>query len=344
MSSSTSNFDARALLKRHLSVDDGTPAWRRFVRLSVVCAIGFALSSYLLLIVTDPYDTGRFAVFPSAGVADVSPRTADASRGRDPHFNAAVIGNSRGQLLDPSRLSALTGQSFVQLTIPGTGPREQLAVLRWFTRHHHPTIAAIVVVTDESWCTSDPTLPISNPFPFWLYSDGALDYLKSLMRAQAFDRLWRRIRLTLGLLRRSDPAGYWDYERDAVASPDVRQLENPAPITTEPAIAERPLPAIERLGDAIAGLASNVPVVIVDPPVFHTALPLQGSPSAARIARCKAALAALVAGRPHRGFLDFFEDGPIGRDPANFRDHVHYRANVARIIESAIARTIADGS
>jgi hypothetical protein len=342
MNLSTFNFDARALLRRHFLCDDDAKAWQRFVRLSVACTIGFALGAYVLLIVTDPYDTGRFSVFPAAGISDASPRTANASRGRDPQFNAAVIGNSRGQLLDPSRLSALTGHNFVQLTIPGTGPREQLALLHWFNRHH-ATIKSIALVADESWCTSDPSLPIAHPFPFWLYSDSDFDYLKSLMRAQAFDRLWRRVRMALGLLQRSDPAGYWDYERDLIAPADARKLEEPASVVTDASPAEMPLPAIEHLRDAIAGLAPTVPIVIVDPPVFHSALPLPASRGAARIARCKAALAASLAGRPNSGFLDFFEDGPIARDQNNFRDHLHYRANVARMIEDLIVRTLAGG-
>jgi len=32
-----------------------------------------------------------------------------------------VFGNSRGQLLDPEKMSETTGLSFVQLTTPGSG-------------------------------------------------------------------------------------------------------------------------------------------------------------------------------------------------------------------------------
>jgi hypothetical protein len=340
MNSSIFNFNARALFKRHLPIGDDATAWRRFVCLNVFCTIGFVLGCYLLLVALDPYDTGRFAVLPSAGISDIAPRTANASRGRDPQFNAAVFGNSRGQLLDPFRLSAMTGQSFVQLTVPGTGPREQLALLRWFM-HHHATVEAIVIVADESWCTSDSSLPISYPFPFWLYSDSNIDYLKSLMRTQAFDRLWRRVRLAFGLLGRSDPAGYWNYELDFIARGYAPRLQDSAPITTNAVAAEMPLPAIERLGEAIADLAPTVPIVIVTPPVFSSALPAQAS--AARIAHCKMALATLLAERPRSGLLDFLDDGPIARDPNNFWDHTHYRANVARLIEDSIVRKLTGG-
>ncbi len=125
---------------------------------------------FALVILVDPYDSGRFGFIGIKGISDESPRTANASRGRDPQFNAAVFGNSTGQLLKPAELSRATGVRFVQLTVPGTGPREQIALLRWFVRHH-ARADALVIVTDPVWCTDDPALPILNPFPFWLYSD-----------------------------------------------------------------------------------------------------------------------------------------------------------------------------
>ena len=45
----------------------------------------------------------------------------------------------------------------------------------------------------------------------------------------------------------------------------------------------------------------------------------------------------VVAGAPRRGFLDFLVDAPANRDPKNYTDLVHYRANVARGIERQIA-------
>lgn len=77
---------------------------------------------------------------PEWGLADpvdTGPRTANASRGRAPRFNGAPFGNSRGQLLDPAKLSDITGLNFVQLTAPGSGPKENMTMMRYFV-HHHP--------------------------------------------------------------------------------------------------------------------------------------------------------------------------------------------------------------
>src|SRR5829696_9977557 len=125
-------------------------AWRRFARDFV---IGATAILGLLLVITyalEPFDTGRPGLFAKAGVRPQGPRTAGASRGRDPSFNAAIIGNSHIQLLSPERLNAQTGLAFVQLSIIATGPKEMFPVLDWFMRHH-PNSRAIVIGADRLW-------------------------------------------------------------------------------------------------------------------------------------------------------------------------------------------------
>jgi len=76
------------------------------------------------------------------------------------------------------------------------------------------------------------------------------------------------------------------------------------------------------------------------PPVFHSALPVPGRPEEARMNVCKAALAAVAAVHRRGAFIDFLADGAIARDPDNFLDHVHYRHDVAGIVEQAIGKAI----
>lgn len=117
--------------------------WQRYVMVFLLTlCLGGPTFGFVLLI--DPYDSGRFGRGWISGIVDENPSTASASRGRDPRFNSAVIGNSHGQLIDPARLSSDSGLKFVQLTVPGSGPREQLTLLRWFM-DHHPHIGAIVL-------------------------------------------------------------------------------------------------------------------------------------------------------------------------------------------------------
>src|SRR5262245_54284124 len=175
-----------------------------------VFGLGLA-ALYGFVVMLDPYDRG--GPFPPfiTGVADEDARTAAVSRGRNPAFDSVVIGNSHGQLIDPRRLSAATGHKFVQLTIPGAMPREQMIVLDWFIGHH-AHIGAIVVTGDRSWCSQDATSSQVPPFPFWLYSADDLEYFAHLLSGRSVERAWRRLLLALGLRTPSDPSGYSDYE------------------------------------------------------------------------------------------------------------------------------------
>ena len=315
-------------------------AWVRWLATFLCMAALGACMIFALVILVDPYDSGHFGFIGIKGISDESPRTANASRGRDPQFSAAVFGNSTGQLLKPTELSQATGLRFVQLTIPGTGPREQIVLLRWFVRHH-ARADALVIVTDPVWCTDDPALPIFNPFPFWLYSDSPIEYLGQLFSSRALGRLVRRVELGLGLRSPSAPDGYWNYE--LLGHGEFR----PAPPPNEPAdtaaVAETQFPAIEQLAGFIANVP-NVPVVLVMPPMIASYLPRPGGRGAARLAACKGALARLVAGRPHSNFLDFQVDDPLTRDQQNFLDEGHYRAPVARRMEQRIAESLRVGN
>jgi hypothetical protein len=311
--------------------------WRTFV-ITFLGIFGVGVATLFgFIVLVDPYDAGRFGAAWTMGVADENSRVSHASRGRDSRFNSVVIGNSRGQLIDPARLSAASGLQFVQLTVAGTGPREQLALLHWFVRHH-AHVGAIVVVADPTWCTQDSSLPIQYPFPFWLYADSDLDYAVNALNTGAIRRGWGRVLIALRLRQRSDPSGYQDYERGRAPTfaPAVPQDFRPAGTMRDP---QRPFPAIERLKAFLAERAGDVPLVIVFPPAFVTDLPAAGSAEGVRIEECKGALAALV--RDSADFLDLAVDSELARDPANFMDTIHYRAAVAREIEAQIVSALA---
>src|SRR5690606_37526867 len=106
MSSSTSSSDAAP--------------WRRFALTLVAVTAAALLALVAVAYAVDPYDSGRSALFEKPGVRPQGPRTANASRGRDPAFNAAIFGNSRIQLIPPERLDKATGLDFVQLAVPGS--------------------------------------------------------------------------------------------------------------------------------------------------------------------------------------------------------------------------------
>jgi hypothetical protein len=317
-----------------------TPLERAYRR----CAIAFLTVFfggigliYTFLLVVDPWDTGRFPTPLPPGVHDIERRTATASRGRDPRFNAAIFGNSRTFSLDPEKLSKATGYSFVSLGTPGAGPQEEMQVTRYFLRFH-PAAEAFVFSTDERWCSHDPSMPLTMTFPFWLYR-GDLEYLGNVLSTRSFNEAQARIKLAMGRLTPTDPRGYLDYEAGKVwnfhpADPP------PTPAAASAAVeADTYFPALEAFDGLLAELPSQARFLLVMPPLYYTALPRPGTQEAADLLACKAALARRL-GRQGVAFVDYQVDDPIDHDPRNYMDPVHYRSNVARIIEDGIINAL----
>jgi hypothetical protein len=338
--------------------------WRRFAILFVGVFAGVIGIAYAFIILVDPYESGRFASFglrspydastnqvadltgsipPSVaafGDTDTSQRTSNVALGRAPRFNAAIFGNSHGQLLSPQRLSRATGLSFVQLTVPGSNVREQLAMMHWFIAHH-ADVGAMVLALDERWCVTDPALPIRTPFPFWLYSDNNLVYLANAMSTRSLRDSIRRVAAVFGSPPPVDPAGYADYEMGKAWSfkPGPPATADEFPVAGERS--SRDFPGLIRLDAVLAEIPATTPVVIVMPPQFYTRLPPAGTPAAQFRDTCKERIAARAQrGAGRRAFIDFLVDSEIARTPENFMDDEHYRSNVAQIIEADIAAAL----
>lgn len=319
--------------------------WKHFCTTAVAVA-GAVLAGYLALAyAVDPYDSGRSTLLAGRGVRPQGPRTAAASRGRDPAFTGAVIGNSHIQLVSPERLGAASGIPFVQLSVPATAPGEQFVILDWYLRHHRQP-RAIVVAPDEYWCTADPALPSGRSFPFWLYSESTPAYLLGLLRFSVAQEVVGRIGW---LMRRQPPRartdGWWDYEPDYLKAGGIddparlAERERPVPDAPDPGRAG-PFPAAARFAAALRNVPEPTAVILVFPPIYPKALPRAGTARASAEEGCKTAM--IEAARTHaRGaVIDWRVDRPDLRDPALFFDQSHYRHPVGRSLTDAIARAI----
>jgi hypothetical protein len=325
-----------------ISNSDDASEWGRCL---VACLGTLALGALLVLtlvIAVDPYDTGRLGFLGIEGIRDSNARTANASHARDLNFDSAIIGNSHGQILRPADLSQMTGVRFVQLTVPGTASREQLAILNFFLRHHQH-IGGVVIVTDEVWCTHDPALPTVSAFPFWLYGDSTLLYASRLFTWHAIGNAFGRIMIGLGLRKPRYPDGFSDYEELRIQDrhPDVVAQREPE--QTPVGKVSDVFPAIALLEDAIKDIPAEVPLVLVVPPVFYTAIPRRDSNEAAQQEACGIALTHIVADRPRSKLINYKIDTALTRDPANFVDVGHYRAKIARKMAEGIAASILVG-
>ena len=336
MSSSTSSSEQAARAAKWTGFTGA------FLGAAALIAIAFLTVAFLI----DPYDSGRSPLKLKEGVRPQGPRTALASRGRDPNFTGAIFGNSHIQLISPEELRARTGIPFVSLIAPATQPREVFATIDWFLRHHRKTPPkAIVVGIDNYWCTANPALPNEKPFPFWLMSRSLPDYVGGLMRFDLLEELPRRIAyLTSRKAERARPDGYWDYEsgygvQGYGANPEIiARLEKP--IEAGGGNVDGPFPAATGLEELMRTAPAETALILLRPPVYVTALSKPGTRDAAADAACRKAFADLAARRPRTALVDWRVDRPELRDSSLFFDHSHYRQPIARLVEADIAEAI----
>jgi hypothetical protein len=321
---------------------DDEIGWRRCL---VACLGAFGVSVFLLfavLLLIDPYDSGR-GWLGIDGIDDRDTRTAAASRARDPQFDSAVIGNSTAQPLNPADLSQPTGLRFVQLYMTGGSPREQLAVLDFFLRHHQ-RVGALVFVTDPFWCAHRRAETRPGDFPYWLYGTDPFAYAARLMSRQSIEHAFQRISIGLDLRKRNPPDGFRSYE-DIWPPGYFRETNRPRDPAPADAGADREFfPEIALLDAAIKKLPADVAVVLVVPPTLAATVAKPGTVAAAEREACNAALAKIVAGRPRSNFLNYRVDNSQTRDPANFADFIHYRASLAGGMTSGIVESIRLGA
>lgn len=328
-------------------------AWGRFAWILLAAAVVLILAFIAFAYAVDPYDTGRSNLFAKAGVRPQGPRTAAPSRGRDPAFNAAIIGNSHIQLLSPEHLKQSTGLDFVQLSVPATGPQEQLVIIDWFLQHHAQPPRALVVSADEGWCTLDPAMPIWRPFPFWLFSTSPIEYARNLLRYDLLEEVPRRLFYVFDKNpKRAEPNGYWNYEPEymnmgygAITGLRKRLEERPEIdkqiLATDPMAGKRIFPAAKRLKALASSLSPETILVLVFPPDYKNYLPPESTPRAYVDQECKAALRAALESHIKSKVIDWRVDRPENRNPDLYFDMTHYRLPIAQKIEADVAQAIA---
>jgi hypothetical protein len=201
-------------------------------------------------------------------------------------------------------------------------------------------VGALVFVTDPFWCVHHRVEPPPGDFPYWLYGTNSLAYAARLMSRQAIEHAFQRVSIGLDLRKRNPPDGFRSYE-DIWPPGYFREINRPRDPVPAVRDADRGFfPEIALLDAAIKKLPADVAVVLVVPPTFATTVAKPGTVAAAERDACNAALARIVAGRPHSNFLNYRADNSETRDPANFADFIHYRASLASRMTPGIVESI----
>ncbi|MBR0972873.1 MULTISPECIES: hypothetical protein [Bradyrhizobium] len=326
-----------------ISSSETDPGWGRSLKACLGALVGAALLVLALMVLVDPYDSGKLGLLGIDGVDNRLTQITAASRARNPDFNAAILGNSTAQMIEPAELSRATGLHFVQLHMTGSIPRQQLAVLHFFLRHHKQ-VGALVIVADPGWCEhARPKEEGGVPFPDWLYDRSVVTYAVRLISWQAIEQAFQRLSIGLGRRQRMNPDGYFSYE-DIWPPGQFREINWPRdPPPAASAEIRTRFPEIDALADIVKGLPADAPVVIVVPPTFAATVPKPSTETALERSACDAALKQVVAGRPRSNFISYRVDNDLTRDRANFADFIHYRPKLARRIEQGIAASLRDG-
>ncbi len=293
----------------------------------------------------DPYDTGRSSLFAKHGVRYQGPRTAAASRGRDPAFDAGIFGNSHIQLLSPERLKEKTGLDFVQLSVPGSGPREQFVVLDWFLRHRQAPVRGDRPLRrpdlvhgrsqgpgDRSRFRSGFSAPARSNTP------------RGLLRYDILEELPRRLGYLLGRpIERARPDGYFDYEAGyltmgyKVDPEKLEKLEKRVPDNWPVNVAGQ-FPVADWLREVAANFPADTAVLLIFPPSYKAALPSPESIRGRSDRACKDALQnALADSHPKTAVIDWRLDRPENHRIDLYFDQTHYRQPIAQAIENDIA-------
>jgi hypothetical protein len=321
------------------SSDSAAP--RGFLRLFIGLVAFLLLGILALFLTLDPYGTGRLTPFDRPVMYETGPRMAHASRTRDDAFDAAIIGNSTIQLLSPDRLNGATGQRFVQLSVPGTGPREHVAVIEHLLWRRGSGLKTLVLGLGYAWCDPRRAVVTANPFPFWLYDTNPVTYASGLFRMDTLEALPRRIRLLMGREKQSRKDGYWDYELIPEGYQKFATRDLKVPDLAMPAGPQKS--AARTLESLLVSLPAGLQVILVHPPVFSPHPPQMSLQGRAAMMACKAEIVAAIAKRPGTQMLDAWVDDENTRTRTLFFDHDHYRSGMAKILESRIAELIVNG-
>jgi hypothetical protein len=311
------------------------PRTNSFILTFCVSVLLAALSTMAFLVVIDPYDTGRLTPLKPTGMFETGPRKAHASRMRDPTFDAAIFGNSTSQIISPERLNTLTRQSFVQLSVPGTGPMEQRAMIEHIFRLRGNGIRTIVLGFGYLWCDPQRVNSTLHPFPFWLYSASNTDYVSGLVRMDSIQSVPRRIQLLRHKERMARKDGFWDYETHSVYDGSIAPVVPELPMSKTGAYS-----ASEALTGLLQAIPAQTQVILLHPPAY-TSDQRQLSPQSLETKRlCKAELAAVAAKRPRTSIIDRWVDDVHTKDRSLFFDYNHYRSGFAKLIETDIANAV----
>jgi hypothetical protein len=260
-----------------------------------------------------------------------------------------VIGSSTMRLLNPERLDPLLGARFANLAMNSATAYEQMRVHALFSLHHAKTKYVIVGI-DDSWCKREQAYEkfTFREFPEWMFDENQWNDLLYLFNDKALENTVRLLEL-VGARRepKYEKSGYRDftvdfgnYDRVWVEKRLYPRGKSPAtgpgqlaPSSLQPKWEFATHPLLESMLALEASLPKNT--ILVFAPI-HAAYLAQ---TETLYRECKDRIVKI--GRTHGvRIIDFMIESDITKRDDNYWDPLHYRSEVARIIETDIANEL----
>lgn len=321
--------------------------WRRFSLHLLAAILGFSGLMFVALALADPW--GAILPFPILPhtPADRSQRWAYPEMARDPRFDAAIIGNSSGRLLDPAILDPAVGAAFINLAMVRAYPYEQSRLLEVYLQAH-PAPRALLIGIDRSWCESGGDLMRFgyDPIPEWLYDHDRLAALANLFNLHAIVTAWQSLRRGLGVAPHVYAEnGFTLIEVDAHPYDPVlahRLISENLAEGWPKAVGD---PAgwryqgLEILAAQLATLPPTTRALLVLVPRFAL-YPRPGSDGAAMIEECRRRVVALARRRPDTEVYDMAFANAMTSDESRWWDAVHARPDTMHEATLALAAAI----
>lgn len=331
--------------------------WRRYWYTLRWCISGGLVLSALFILLVDPFDGLSLSLpMPRAPVAE-NQRYAYPALARKSGFDSIIFGTSATRPWETERLNRVFDASFVNLSIHGATPYEQLLIGSLFLRHH-PNPKMFIVAVDAIttvWCQMGTRRAYDElETPEWLFDENSWNDLPHLFNSKTFGLALDQIGYALGLVEPEYGLdGYRDYtpqlERRSRAT-IIRALydaDAPQPRPAPPKLPELSRAAVDALEflalDYLEALLAAVPkqttAIVVLNPLHHFHRPVDNTVKGMQIDACKTQIASIAAHYDAQ-VVDFMIDSGLTTDDDNFYDGIHITVTAARDLIDALPRAL----
>lgn len=302
---------------------------------------------WLFIALVDPFGTLPTGVPLDRGPAASNARFAFPMLARAADFDSAILGTSTSRMLRPALLDATFGARFANLSMNDATAWEQYRLGLVFLRVPLPRKWLLVGI-DGVWCEPPERFrrTTRRAFPEFMYDDDPWNDLRQIFSLYFIEQAGLQLVESLGLKPRS-------YGRDGYTSflPDdsrwdaarvLPALSPPPPDTLAPIEAHDAeglaMPGIDLLAELLAARPAGMRALLFFAPVYVGAdrQPPPGHPEHARLAACKARVAAAAQAAGNAIVADFMRPTWLTRDPTNYWDPLHYRIGPAEALALAL--------